>query len=403
MFFALQSTDDSPQEAVVTETLTPTIPTETPTETTTETPTDAPEVAQLPSDEATEPSEGDEDDPLEGATDADQTSEPTAENPLSATDTPEPTQTVTPTYTPSLTPTVPTNTPTTTPEPLICFQDQVFLYVYEDTEAFGLSGNLTQAVEVVSSETEGLVPLNIGNLQDFRLELSLTNFQNVNRYGVAYGLSDDLSSYQLFSISPNDGGWQIATVNGETSTVQTSGTFPSGAPQNLITMAVGGTFCAETGDPIVENSASLSGGRLALWFDMANDTAPPISRIEVGAMGDKAIQLATASPTPAQYVQVQNFLLQDVEAILATGDRARVTISCTDYMPLYESLDRHLQREEPTATFAQQAISAGQFIYNRCDFERPFDGILTLLDSQSDYQTWESNFINLRSEIEQAN
>ena len=86
--------------------------------------------------------------------------------------------------------------------------------------------------------------------------------------------------------------------------------------------------------------------------------------------------------------------------MLATNDLINSAINCPDYIPVYESLERHLTSRSPDVRrLAQDTIEVGELIYERCRSESP-DAPLSFVFSTQDYIEWEENLRAIQTELE---
>lgn len=322
-----------------------------------------------------------------------------------ATGTPTHTPTVTLTETPTATPTTtytPTPTETPTPIPTTYLENEVFLYFVQDAAALGLQGTLADAAATALSESGGFVRLNVGEVGGFRVELGLSgDLRDVIRYGIAYRVQDE-SNYLLFSVSPGQRSWRIDDVRGGVATPVDGGAFAPDQPVNhLVVMGVGDYFRIELDTALIQHyyTARPAGG-LGLWLEMAAGAFPPLATLQVGLAGQEAYRAAEVSPTPAQVVRQEKFLLDDIQTLLAAGDVSTLTIYCPAYMSVFDTLDRHLARPEPMRSLAQRAIDAGALVYTRCQNNPPVNGSLSFVDSMNDFIDWNSSFQTLAAEVQ---
>lgn len=332
---------------------------------------------------------------------ATETATGTATATATATLTHTPTLTETPTATPTTTYT-PTPTESPTPIPTTYLENEVFLYFVQDAAALGLQGTLADAAATALSESGGFVRLNVGEVGGFRVELGLSgDLRDVIRYGIAYRVQDE-SNYLLFSVSPGQRSWRIDDVRGGVATPVDGGAFAPDQPVNhLVVMGVGDYFRIELDTALIQHYyAARPAGGLGLWLEMAAGAFPPLAGLQVGLAGQEAYRAAEVSPTPAQVVRQEKFLLDDIQTLLAAGDVSTLTIYCPAYMSVFDTLDRHLGRPEPMRSLAQRAIDAGALVYTRCQNNPPVNGSLSFVDSMNDFIDWNSSFQTLAAEVQ---
>lgn len=327
----------------------------------------------------------------------DSTAEPEASSP--------PATTAAPASAPTATATLPRATaagpaaPSLPPTPLL--EGLPHTVILQGGPALGLGDDLPQALAAAALEYDELFPLDVGDVAGFRVELSLTGTQRPLRYGVVYQMRDE-GHYLRFTVAPAARTWRLEAVEeGQARTLE-SGSLPAGAnPAQMVLTALDGLLRADMGPATVQVQNLPSGrGRLALWFEPAGETAPPLSRLVVSLVGETALAAAAASPTPAGLVRVEAFLLADLRAMLAAYDLATTTMDCTAYRAVYEGLQRHLQRGAELAALAQQAIDGGALIYDYCQNRAGPDGILDTVALTSDLLAWQAAYDPLAAALE---
>ncbi len=325
---------------------------------------------------------------------------------LTATPTLTPTPTATATATATLTPTAsltPTLTPT--PVPTTFLADQVFAILAQDGAALGLDAPLPEALALLRAETDAFIPLQLGAVDGFRAMTELSNTAAVTRYGFAYRVQD-AQNYLRFTLTPASSTWQLEQIEAGEPTLVDSGQVESGALNSLTLMAVGPYLRAEVGETIIEAQADRwTSGQVGLWVEMVAPDEPfPVTALRVGLAGsrEQIEALAAAPPTPLPNIQLIDFLLQDVEALLATGDVATLTVDCLRFVDVYEGLERHMPRGEALQIWAQRAIDNSALIYNGCQIDVSIDGLMDMSAAVNDFITWQDDLSTLRDEIESA-
>jgi serine/threonine protein kinase len=302
----------------------------------------------------------------------------------------EPTRTVTPSTTPSETP-APTMTPTANP----LVGEEVFTLI-SGLDALAVPSG-ADSLTILPAEDAGLNYLRVGMVDGFSVILNVASYEGVETFGVAYRVQD-ANSYQLFTLNPTSGDWEfIAVVNGESS-VQQSGTVDT-VPNEITVSGRGDYAQVRLGNTTLENVSDLfETGSLALFVDGGTLVLESLS---VSLVGPEARQAAEVVPTPAEGLgDLSRFLKADVDAMLATNDLINSEIDCPAYIPVYESLERHLtSRSADVQQLAQDTIDAGLLIYERCRSESP-DAPLSFVFSTQDYIEWEENLRAIQGELE---
>lgn len=307
-----------------------------------------------------------------------------------------PTSTITPTFT--FTSTL-TSTPTFTPTPLptVFLSGESLLYLASDAQTVGLSDDLRSSLALVAAEGQSplLIPLRLGQVNGFRVELLSGNLSDISlRLGIAYRLQDT-SNYLLFSVIPQARTWQITEVRDGVYTEIEAGTVTEGiAIDRLAVSGLDQYFRFEIGNSYIQRQQEVwATGSAGLWFETNQSDFGFIQGVQLGLLGEEAIQAAAVAPTlvpaPLDYA---TFLLTDIQQMQAAGSTNAV-INCDQYQPVYETLERHLTRPQ-IASLASETIEVGALIYNRCLVDAR-DGQLDMNDNLADYLDWEANFENV--------
>ncbi len=331
------------------------------------------------------------------------TPSPTPTATATATITPSPTPTATATATATITPS-PTPTYTPSPVPTAFLENMPLLYYLDSTtdtpeDLFGLDAPLAEAVSVIYSETGGLIPLRQPAADGFRVELTVSEPTAASAYGVAFRVQA-LDSYMRFTVNPSQRTWEIAQVSGGSVTMIDNGaiTDPAVDIRRVSVSGVDPFYRLEIGESLLQKEFIAGpGGLTGVWMTGVSDT-PPIAQVRTAFVGESALQANTNRPGLATPLfELQNTMLADVQALLATGDAA-ANMDCGEYIRIYDTLERHLERDA-TATLARNILDTGVFIYNACEIDGT-GGQVSFIQNFPDYTAWQNELKAIISQLE---
>lgn len=335
------------------------------------------------------------------------TTTPTDTPTLTPTDTPTATATDTPTLTPTDTPSVtPTFTPTAsvtatstatptetaTPEPsstwtpvpvaTTSIDGASLLPLVSGQSALGFDQNASLAL--VPDSNRPLTRLNVGIVNGFRVSATFSDVtEQTRRYGIAYRIQDN-RNYLLFTINPDMHRWQLEQVINAQPTVLDSGGTAVDGLETIIVSGENDFFRIEVGSMPVEHfSDTWSTGGVGLWLEGRETIV--LDAVSFNLLGADAL-------TPL------NALRTNAVAMLATGDVVNNTINCPAYIPLYTGLSSYATIPSLSQK-AQQFISTGQLVYQRCQSESP-EASLSFAGSLRDFLNWKNGLSQLISELQ---
>jgi serine/threonine protein kinase len=305
------------------------------------------------------------------------TASPTASSTSTATYTATPTATVTATHTP---------TPLPTALPTAFLSNEPILFLAEGLEMIGIGASLNEALTIFQRENQTIIPLRSGSTNSFYLVLEFENPQGYEEYGVVYHYQSP-ADYWLFRIVSVRREWQLVEVRDGTESIQESGVMEILASR-LVVAGLDEYFRYEMDSQFVQfQRAEIPNGTVGLWLKNASAGAS-IRQIQYGLLGDNARAASENRPTlAAPAISISSFLLQNLQALQATAN-FQGQVNCTDFITIYDGLERHLNRPE-VADQTRNIIAVSSFIYNRCR-SQGLNQTIDLTDAYVDFLNWQS-------------
>jgi serine/threonine-protein kinase len=319
--------------------------------------------------------------------------------------TPEPSPSPSPSFTPSPTRTevpsnTPSNTPSFTPSPSP-IAEQASYYFLSGGAVLGWQAPAAEVLSWLIEEGQGpLFPFNTGPLANFRAEIQLDPAAPPLVYGLAYQIQGEGEDYLLFKVDEVNGTWALEARRGDQVESLQTGSLAEARPALSLQYYQGAALIWLGGERFSDFSQLAPQGGLALWLpDPQPNSAAAIQDLQVALVGDSVVaQAALSTPTPAPTLDLNTYLVADLRALLATGDRTRLTVDCRQFSLRYENLERHAQRPDPAlAANAQTAIRQNELIQNLC--RTVINGNLDLSRSPQDFLTWATNLEALLAQL----
>lgn len=320
---------------------------------------------------------------------AEETIENTATN-QQASATPTLTETIQPTATPPATVEI-------TPEATTILDNMSIIPLAEGVDAIAYGDDLNSAAQYIASIRDGFVPLQFDeDVNGFRLELLLEegSLSENLQVGIAFRIQDD-NNYLLLLLDSATSELSLTQIqNGDRIMLQST-VIEGDMPSALILSAEDNLIRIEVDDTLIQaTEATWNSGAVALWLPQLDDESVIISNITISLIGENAI----VAENPIVYIPLLQFLLEDIQSLLATGDENSI-VDCSQFIEIYNRLDNHLAIEGADG-FVSEAQLAGTVIFARCDLERDNPAVEF---SFSDYLDWEIGLDTLINEIESIN
>lgn len=311
-----------------------------------------------------------------------------------ATETPtvEPTATITATATLEPSPTI-TPSPSPTPAPTAILEDVSIFALAEGVTAIGFGDDLNETVNYIASIREGFVPLQFGeDVNGFRVELALRegSINDNQSYGIAFRIQDE-SNYLLLVIEQDTSVWALRAIEAGEMRVLASEAIDGNLPLNLALSAEDEFIRIEFDERMIEQSYdNWQNGAVALWLPLQAEQSIALASLDISLIGADATFAEGVGGTDIQTLMPLHFVLDDVQALRATGDENAI-VDCVRFLEIYMQLEQHLVIEE-AADFVSQVQVISTFIFRSCEIE--LDN--TALEfSFSDYLNWETDLDTL--------
>lgn len=323
------------------------------------------------------------------------TPSPTLTHTATATSTPTATQTASATPTHTITPS-PTNTATPLPtEPPASratlaaeiLDSPAFPLPLEDP--FGMDESAEASVQFLAQRNNGIVPLQVGDVRDFALEMSLPegNASQYTSYGLIFHMQDE-ANFLRFRVLSDAAIWRFEEIAGGEIRVLEEGIITADLPSQLVVRGIGANFVVQYDENIVTLQAPANGSRLALWLEHDNPAQIIIDQIAVALLGDAAIAAEGATPTPAPVDQQPlRLFLQDLQDLRASAE-ASGDVSCDVFNTQIAVLELYDQWEA-TAPLARNLLESSAILISRCQSAN--DGeVVSFQDIITDFLDWEA-------------
>ena len=280
-----------------------------------------------------------------------------------------------------------------TAEPASILENVTFNAFAEGVDAIAYGDDLNESVRYIASVRDGFVTLQFpGEVNGFRVELSVDESSlDEQQVGIAFRIQDD-ANYLLFILDANTGQWSLNRIQNDETVLIQSETVEGEMPSSVILSAEDEFIRIEVGETLIQQTQETGGsGAVALWLPETGNEAIEISHLAIALIGENAPSLES----PPETIPALQFLLEDIQALRATGDENSI-VDCSQFTQIYDRLDNHAQIENAEA-FISEAKLSSTVIFTGCDLERDNPAVEFTF---SDYLDWETELGELIPAIE---